>query len=42
MFFYCETSSSDGVAMSSPLGPVLAGIFMVDLKRSLIPLHTAA
>ena len=27
--------------MSSPLGPVLAGIFMVDLERSLVPLLTA-
>ena len=27
----------DGVAMSSPLGPVLAGIFMVNLERSLVP-----
>ena len=26
----------DGVAMCSPLGPVLAGIFMVHLERSLI------
>ena len=28
---------TDGVAMGSPLGPVLAGIFMVHLQRSLIP-----
>ena len=27
----------DGVAMGSPLGPVLAGIFMVHLQRTLIP-----
>ena len=27
----------DGVAMGSPLGPVLAGILMVNLKRSLVP-----
>ena len=27
----------DGVAMGSPLGPVLAGIFMVELDRTLIP-----
>ena len=27
----------DGVAMGSPLGPVLAGIFMVHLERTLIP-----
>ena len=27
----------DGVAMGSPLGPVLAGIFMVELERSLVP-----
>ena len=27
----------DGVAMGSPLGPVLAGIFMVNLERSLVP-----
>ena len=27
--------------MGSPLGPVLAGIFMVDLERSLVPLLTA-
>ena len=32
---------TDGVAMGSPLGPVLAGIFMVDLERSLVPLLTA-
>ena len=28
---------TDGVAMGSPLGPVLAGIFMVNLERSLVP-----
>ena len=28
---------NDGVAMSSPLGPVLANIFMVGLERSVIP-----
>ena len=27
----------DGVAMGSPLGPVLAGIFMVEPERSLVP-----
>ena len=27
----------DGVAMGSPLGPVLANIFMVELKRNIIP-----
>ena len=27
----------DGVAMGSPLGPLLAGIFMVNLERSSIP-----
>ena len=27
----------DGVAMGSPLGPVLAGIFMVELERALVP-----
>ena len=32
---------TDGVAMGSPLEPVLAGIFMVDLERSLVPLLTA-
>lgn len=28
---------TDGVAMGSPLGPVLANIFMVELERSLLP-----
>ena len=32
---------TDGVAMGSPLGPVLAGILMVDLERSVVPLVTA-
>ena len=27
----------DGVAMGSPLGPVLTGIFMVELEQSLVP-----
>ena len=29
---------NDGVVMGSPLGPVLANIFMVELERSIIPL----
>ena len=32
---------ADGVAKVSPLRPVLAGIFMVHLERSLVPLLTA-
>ena len=28
---------TDGVAMSSPLGPVLADIFMIELENSLLP-----
>ena len=31
----------DGVAMCSPLGPVLTGIFMVHLEKFLIPLLVA-
>ena len=27
----------DGVAMGSPLGPVLANVFMVELERTLVP-----
>ena len=27
----------DGVTMGSPLGPVIAGIFMVELEKLLIP-----
>ena len=27
----------NGVAMGLPLGPTLAGIFMVELERSLVP-----
>ena len=30
----------DGVAMGSPLGPVLAGIFMVELERTILPALT--
>ena len=30
----------DGVAIGSPLGPVLAGIFIVHLERTLIPTLT--
>ena len=33
---------TDGVAMGSPLQPVLAGIFMFHSERSLVPLLTAA
>ena len=33
-YIYVE---NDGVAMSLPLGPVLANIFMVELERSVIP-----
>jgi len=28
---------TDGVAMGSPLGPVIAGIFMVELEQKLLP-----
>ena len=28
---------TDGVAMGSPLGPVLADIFMIELEKSLLP-----
>ena len=28
---------NDGVALGSPLGPVLSGIFMVELENSLVP-----
>ena len=36
--FNNETSIHvDGVAMSSPLGPVLANIFMIELETSVIP-----
>ena len=28
---------TDGVAMGSPLGPVLADIFMIELENSLLP-----
>ena len=27
----------DGVAMGSPLGPVIANIFMVELERTIVP-----
>ena len=30
-------TQTDGVAMGSPLGPVLAGIFMVELERTILP-----
>ncbi len=28
---------TDGVAMGSPLGPIIAGIFMVGLESTLVP-----
>ena len=28
---------TDGVAMGSPLGPVIAGIFMVELEKTILP-----
>ena len=28
---------TDGVAMGSPLGPILAGIFMVELETTIVP-----
>ena len=28
---------NDGVAMGSPLGPILAGIFMAELENALVP-----
>ena len=31
------STQADGVAMGSPLGPVLAGIFMVELERTILP-----
>ena len=31
------SSQIDGVAMGSPLGPVIVGNFMVDLERNVIP-----
>ena len=30
-------TQADGVAMGSPLSPVLAGIFMVELERTILP-----
>ena len=37
--FNCEMFTQvDGVAMGSPLAPVLAGIFMVGLEKNLIPI----
>ena len=30
-------TQADGVAVGSPLGPVLAGIFMVELERTILP-----
>ena len=36
--FECRTYvQTDGVAMGSPLGPVLADIFMIELKNWLLP-----
>ena len=36
-FNYIIYQQCDGVAMGSPLEPVLAGIFKVDLERTLVP-----
>ena len=38
-FTYNNTvyQQNDGVTMGSPLGPVLPGIFMVELENSLVP-----
>ena len=38
-FTLCGESyiQTDGVAMGSPLGPVLSGIFMVGLENTLVP-----
>ena len=36
-FWKCIYQQKDGVAMGSLLGPVLAGIFMVHLERTLMP-----
>ena len=30
-------TQADSVAMGSPLGPVLAGIFIVELERTILP-----
>ena len=30
-------TQEDGVAMGSPLGPVLPGVFMVELERTILP-----
>ena len=30
-------TQADGVAMGSPLGPVLPGTFMVELERTILP-----
>ena len=35
-------TQADGVAMGSPLGPVLAGIFMVELERTILKEHMTA
>ena len=29
---------TDGVAMGSPSGPILAGIFMVELEKTIVPI----
>ena len=40
-FTLCRESSvqTDGVTIGSPLGPVLAGIFMVELENTLVTNH---
>ena len=33
----CPCIQNDGIAMGSPLGPILAEIFMVELENTLVP-----
>ena len=38
--FLVVIQQNDGVAMGSPLGPLLAGLFMVELEVRIIPMVT--